>query len=90
MKEAKRLGDEGLDKDLWDRIKKGTYGSEVRALNSFETICISQAEGFFQGFDFMEFPETYDTIQMEEAQALLKEFIAEERSSLSMVYPKGE
>ncbi|MFI3252758.1 MAG: pitrilysin family protein [Eubacteriales bacterium] len=90
MKEAKRLAEEGLDEGLWDRIKKGTYGSEVRGLNSFETICISQAEGFFQGYDFLEFPEIYDTIKKEEAQALLKQFITEEKSALSMVYPKGE
>ncbi len=90
MKEAERLVEEGLDEALWNRIKKGSYGSEVRGLNSFETICITQAEGFFQGYEFMEFPEIYDTITMEEAQALLKKAITEDRSALSIVYPKGE
>lgn len=90
LKEAERLAKEGLDSALWDRIKRGMYGSEVRGLNSFENICIGQAEGYFQGFDFMEFPEIYDTITKEEAQEMLKNFVVEERSALSMVYPKGE
>lgn len=90
MKEAERLVAEGFDDALWNRIKKGSYGSTVRALNSFETICISQAEGYFQGFDFMDFPEVYDEITQEEALDLLKKAITEDRSALSMVYPKGE
>lgn len=90
IKEANRLVEEGLDEALWNRIKKAMYGSEVRSLNSFETICINQAEGFFNGFEFMKFPETYESIQKEEAQEFLKEYIRQDQSCLSVVSPKGE
>lgn len=90
MKEAVRLSTEGIDAGLWARLKKGTYGSEVRGLNSFETICIAQAETFFNGAQYMEFPDTFDTIEKKEAEEMLGKFIQENRSTLSMVFPKGE
>lgn len=90
LKEAERLVEQGLDEDLWNRLKKAMYGSEVRSLNSFETICINQAEGFFNGFEFMEFPEMYDSITKEETQAVLDEYVRREQSCLSIVRPKGE
>ncbi len=90
LEEAQRLVEQGLDEALWNRLKKAMYGSEVRGLNSFETICISQAEGFFNGFEFMEFPEMYDSITKEETQAVLEEYVKLGQSCLSMVHPKGE
>ncbi len=90
LKEANRLGTEGLDLALWDRIKKGIYGSEVRGLNSFENLCVGQATSFFQGVDFLSFPETFDTIEPQEAQEILRDCFQLSKSTLSMVYPKGE
>lgn len=88
MEEAKRLCSEGIDEGLWNRLKCGTYGSEVRALNSFENICIGQAECFFQGAQFMEFPDTFHSLEKKEAEGLLANFIGENNSTLSMVFPK--
>lgn len=67
--EAERIAREGIDPELWERLKKSSYGNRVRALNSFEHICISQAQSFFQGCDFLRFPEVYDSLTREDAQA---------------------
>ena len=47
--EARRIEAEGVDPGLWDRVKKGVYGWRVRSLNSFETLCVNQAQNFFAG-----------------------------------------
>ncbi len=89
LKEATRLATEGIDQALWDRIKKGMYGSFVRSLNSFEGICINQAEDFFRGCNMMDYPDVFDTVTKADAEKLLKEWGTPERSALSTVLPKG-
>lgn len=86
--EARRIGREGIDPALWKRLKKASYGNRVRALNSFEHICISQAQGFFQQHNFFAFPEVYDTIQREDAQEIIARWVTPERTALSVVRPK--
>ena len=88
--EARRLAEEGIDPALWARLKKALYGSRVRALNSFESICVGQAQCFFAGADSFAFPEAFDSIAKEDAEALLGRWVTEERATLSVVRPKGE
>ena len=88
--EAGRIGREGIDGKLWARLVKGGYGAKVRSLNSFENLCVSQAQSFFQGVDFLNFSQLYDTITKEEAEGLIERWITDERTALSVVRPKGE
>lgn len=81
---------EGIDPELWERLKKSSYGNRVRALNSFEHICISQAQSFFQGCDFLRFPEVYDSLTREDAQAMIARWVTPERTALSVVRPREE
>ena len=88
--EAERIAREGIDLELWERLKKSSYGNRVRALNSFEHICISQAQSFFQGCDFLRFPEVYDSLTREDAQAMIARWVTPERTALSVVRPREE
>ena len=88
--EAARIGREGIDLKLWERLVKGSYGAKVRSLNSFENLCVSQAQSFFQGVDFLTFAEVYDALTKKEAEALIEKWITAERTALSIVRPKGE
>ena len=54
QQEAERIVREGVDPDLWRRIKKGSYGGKVRSLNSFENLCVGQAQSFFAGSDLLD------------------------------------
>ena len=86
--EAARIGREGVDPDLWERVKKGVYGNRVRGLNSFENLCVGQAQAFFAGHDFLQFAEIFSAITKEEAEALITGWVTEERTALSVVRAK--
>ncbi len=86
--EARRIGQEGIDDQLWERIKKGAYGLQVRQLNSFENLCINQAQSFFAGTDYLKFAEFYSSITKEEAEELISRWVVDERTALSVVWPK--
>ena len=86
--EAARIGRDGVDGKLWERVKKGVYGSKVRGLNSFENLCVGQAQAFFAGYDFLDFAGLFASITKEEAESLIADWVTEERTALSVVRPK--
>ncbi len=88
-REARRLCREGIDPDLFRRLKKAAYGSQVRALNSFEHLCVEQARAYFAGEELWLFPQIYATIEKEDVEAALGAWITPERTALSVVRPKG-
>ena len=88
--ERDRIGREGVDGQLWERVKKGVYGNKVRGLNSFEHLCVGQAQSFFAGTDFLRFSEVFDSITKEEAEELIADWVTGERTALSVVRAKEE
>ena len=79
-----------MDPTLWERVKKGVYGSRVRSLNSSETLCIGQAQSFFSGSDLLRFPEVFRQIAREDVEALIARWVIPERLALSVVRPREE
>ncbi len=90
LEEAGRISKEGIEPELWERLKKGVYGNRVRQLNSFERQCVAQAQGFFAGYDYLEFPRLYASMEREEARALIARWVTGERSALSVIRPRAE
>ena len=88
--EAGRIGREGVDKKLWERVKKGVYGNKVRGLNSFEHLCVGQAQSFFAGTHFLRFSDLFDSITKEEAEELIANWVTEKRAALSVIRAKEE
>ena len=88
MEQARRLVREGIDEALWQRLKKAAYGSRVRALNSFENLCVEQAQCFFAGAQSLSFPEIFDRLDTRDACRMLERWVTEERATLSVVRPK--
>ncbi len=86
--EAGRIGRDGVDGKLWERVKKGVYGNKVRGLNSFENLCVGQAQAFFAGHDYLDFAALFASITKEEAERLIADYVTEERTALSVVQPK--
>ena len=86
--EAARIGREGIDLKLWERLKKGVYGAKVRSLNSFENLCVGQAQAFFAGADYLRFADLFDGITKEDGERLIQDWVTEERTALSVVRPK--
>ena len=88
--ERDRIGREGVDAQLWERVKKGVYGSKVRGLNSFEHLCVGQAQSFFAGSHFLRFSDLFDSLTKEEAEELIANWVTEERAARSVVRAKEE
>ena len=88
--EAARIVREGVDQALWERVKKGVYGNKVRGLNSFESLCVGQAQAFFAGYDFLRFADLFDAITKKEAEELIAGWVTEERTALSVVRAREE
>ncbi|NCE64304.1 insulinase family protein [Pseudoflavonifractor sp. 524-17] len=89
LAEAERLGRSGIDASLFARLKKAAYGSRVRALNSFEHICVQQAQAHFDGADYLDFPAVFDTISQQDVEGALRRWCTSERACLAVVRPKG-
>ena len=85
---AEIAGREGVDGKLWERVKKGVYGNKVRGLNSFENLCVGQAQAFFAGYDYLDFAALFASVAKEEAEELIASLVTGERTALSVVRPK--
>ena len=86
--EARRIEAEGVDPGLWDRVKKGVYGWRVRSLNSFETLCVNQAQNFFAGREYLRFADLFADIRKEDVEAFIARWVTPARTSLSVIRPK--
>ena len=89
QEEARRLAREGVDGEFFQQVRKAAFGAQLRSLNSFESIAVSLTEGYFNGYDPLRFPQVFDSLTKEDVEAFLRENIAEERSALSEIVPKG-
>ncbi len=89
LAEGERIGREGVDEGLFQRLKRAAYGSLVRGLNSFETICVSQSVGHFHGYSYLSFPEVFETITKADVEACIRRVVTGEKSALAVIRPKG-
>ena len=66
QKEAERLAAEGIDEDYYQRVRRASFGANLRGLNSFENIAVTLTEGYFHGYDPFRFPQVFDSITKED------------------------
>ena len=87
LAEARRLVSEGVDGDYYRRVVNANFGAALKALNSFESIAVSMAEGCFQGYDPYRFPEVYDSITVEDVLDFLRRNMTRDHMALSVITP---
>ena len=90
LEEAQRLAREGIDPDFFEQIRRASFGATLRALNSFENIAISMADGYFHGFDALRFPEAYASIEKADVERFLRKNLTDSRRAISIIEPKKE
>ncbi len=90
LAEAQRLVHEGLDEDYYQRLRRANFGTALKALNSFEAVAVSAAEGCFEGYDPFRFPEIYDDITSQDLLDFIRDNICESRMAISVIDPKEE
>ena len=87
LKEAARLAREGIDPELWERLKRAAYGSMVRRLNSLDDTCFELAQAHFDGEDYLTFPQVFQSIERADGERLIREWCAGDRAALSVIRP---
>ena len=90
LQEAERICREGVDSALFNRLKKSAIGRRTRDLDSFESICYRMCAYFFDGADFLRFPEAYDAVNEQQVQEFLRRVVRRERMALSVIDPIKE
>ena len=89
QREAERLVREGIDEDFYQRVRRASFGANLRGLNSFENIAVSLTEGYFHGYDPFRFPQVFDTVTREDVTAFLRDNLRPDRMVLSEITPKA-
>lgn len=89
LEEAERIGREGADPQLFERLKRSAFGRRMRDLDSFENISFRMCQSYFDGIDYYDFPDLYRSITQEEVETLLRTTVTAERAAVSLIYPKG-
>jgi len=88
QKEAERLTTEGIDEEFYQRVRRASFGENLRGLNSFENIAVSLTEGYFHGYDPFRFPQVFDTITKDDITAFLGDNLTADRAVLSEIVPR--
>ena len=88
LEEARRIEREGVDSDLFLRLKKSAIGRRTRDLDSFESICYHSCACFFEDLEFFRFPEAYDSVSQQDVQDFLRQTVRPERAAMAVVSPE--
>lgn len=88
IEEAVRIGKEGVDKQLFQRLKRSALGRRIRDLDGFESICYRTCAYHFEGVDYFSFPEVFRSVSAEQVAEFLKRTVCEERGAISLIWPK--
>jgi len=78
----------GLDSEAFERAKKASFGSRLRALEDFESVCISCVTGIFNGYEALDSLAELDSVTIEECNAFISDTLAPERIAMSVITPK--
>ena len=88
QEETARIAAEGFDPVLFERAKRAGIGNALRAMEDFDNVCVSLALDEFDGFCYLDYPETLAGITKEECEAFVREALAPERLALAVVSGK--
>ena len=89
LQEAQRVVKEGVDEELFLRLKRSAVGRRIRGLDSFEGLCYRLALSDFDGYDYFTFPALYESITAEDVRQLIARDITPEQAVLSVILPKN-
>ena len=87
LAEARRIAEEGVDPELFEQVRRASLGQRIRGLDSFDGICYRLSAGFFDGCDYLLFPDAYEKITPDDVRKFIDEFAVRKRSVLSLIRP---
>ncbi len=85
--EIHQICSDGFKSDYFSRIKRAYFGKTIRALNSFEGIAYSYADGFFHGYDSFESVDTLAAIKQDDVLTFIRSELTDARSAIAVISP---
>lgn len=85
--EIQRYAQDGVEEELFARMKKACYGLDVRMLDQPESLCHTQAESSFAGECCLDFAELHETITVHDVQKMFVRWAQPDHMTLSVVLP---
>ena len=88
MKEIKRRKREGIEKEVFARVKKKIYGEYITEYNNIGNIARMFLADSFKGIHSFDYLEEYEGVTLEYTTQILEEVFEEEKAVLSVVEAK--
>ena len=86
--EVENLKKNGIEKEVFDRVKKKIYGNYVMEFNDVADISRMFMSDYFKGINSFDYIENYSTVTKEYSEEILNEVFNEEKQVLSIVKGK--
>lgn len=88
--EVARVAAEGFDPADFERAKRASIGSRLRGLEDFAGICISLAEGVFDGYCALDSAAVLESVTQKECENFVCTVLAPDKTALAIVAPSEE
>ena len=88
--EVGRIVREGFAADAFERARRASLGARLRGLEDFDNVCVSLAEGTFDGFCALDSVALLEQVTKRECEEFVTEKLAPERLAISIIAPGKE
>lgn len=86
--EVARLKREGIDRDLFESVRRSLYGREIMSYNDIDSIANSLITCDFNGWSVFDAVDIYKNVTVEDIEKRLSNIMDEQYSALSVVKNK--
>jgi len=90
LEQAEIIARDGLEEDVFQRMKRSAFGRRIRDLDSFDSTCFRLCAYALSDFDYFEFPRVYESVTVSQIQEFLRRVVRRERCALSVIDPVKE
>lgn len=87
LQEAKTVISQGISEKDFLRLKRSAMGRRIRGLDRFDSTCFRLCAYHFSQADYLNFPDVYRKIKVEDVLAFLKRVVTKDRTAISVITP---
>ena len=87
--EAARIAAEGFAPEVFERARRASLGARLRALEDFDSVCVSLAQSCFEGSCAFDAFALLEAVTAEDCRRFVAETFAPERLAMAVVAPKA-
>ena len=89
LQQAETIGRTGVDRAQLERLKKSVTGRRLREFDGFESTCYRMCAYYFDGAEYLDYPEIYAGVTAEDVEQFIRENVKEELAFVSVITPKN-